>query len=156
MHVASWRTAYRGFVPDAYLDTLTTAARAADWRARFASPGLEVLLADAAGTLAAFCAHGPSHDADADASVVWEIHSLHVRPERTGTGIGGRLFAEAAARGAAAGRAVLTLWVVDPNRPARAFYERRGMTPDGARQSRIIAPGVVLHEVRYRMPLARG
>ncbi len=33
---------------------------------------------------------------------------------------------------------------------AQRFYERKGMVPDGARQSRTLAPGETLAEIRYR------
>jgi GNAT superfamily N-acetyltransferase len=48
----------------------------------------------------------------------------------------------------AAGFATGALWVLEANRRARAFYDRQGWVPDGARK--VDDPGdFVLAEVRY-------
>jgi hypothetical protein len=56
---------------------------------------------------------------------------------------------------ASAGARRLALWVVETNRDARAFYEREGMTWDGARQRHPVSPDESLVEVRYRLELPR-
>lgn len=38
VHIASWRAAYRGLLPDAALDALTLDGREGDWR-RWLAPG---------------------------------------------------------------------------------------------------------------------
>ena len=38
LHAASWRSAYRGYLSDAYLDTDIVAERARVWQARFVPP----------------------------------------------------------------------------------------------------------------------
>ena len=49
------------------------------------------------------------------------VHALHVAPDMRGQGVGRTLLAEAQARAGA-----LDLWVLEDNRPARAFYARAG------------------------------
>lgn len=51
---------------------------------------------------------------------------------------------------AAAGYAELSLWVVETNWPARWFYERHGMAPDGTRQVHEVGADARLLELRYR------
>ena len=153
LHVASWRTAYRGALPDDYLDHLDIGERTRIWQGRLAEPATSVLLHEQDGTLLAFCAMGPTHDADADPATTWEIYNLHVLPDRKRTGIGGALFDMAAARGCEQGRTRLTLWVVRQNEAARRFYEWKGMAPDGGEQTHPLATGARLREVRYAMPL---
>jgi GNAT superfamily N-acetyltransferase len=151
LHIASWRAAYRGLLPDAFLDSQDLADRSETWRRKLADSGTTVLLAEASAGLLGFCACGPSHDRDADTTTVWEIYNLHVAPDRRGQGIGGRLFDAAVSLGLEHGARDLTLWVLDGNTPAERFYRQKGMTPDGARQSRTVGPDAIFAEVRYRV-----
>jgi ribosomal protein S18 acetylase RimI-like enzyme len=151
LHVASWRDAYRPVLPASFLEALDVSARARAWAERLARGHEIVLLADSPGGLAGFCACGPSRDEEGSAA--WEIRNLHVSPPLRSRGTGARLFRDAAARGFASGHALLTLWVVEENTAARRFYARQGMSADGARRTRELAPGTALNEVRYRAPL---
>jgi ribosomal protein S18 acetylase RimI-like enzyme len=153
LHVASWRDAYRDFVPAAFLEAQDVAARTAYWREQLATPGVAVLLAESINGLAGFCACGPARDAHGANPPAWEIYNLHVSPQARSRGIGARLFADAAERGALAGYKHLTLWVIAPNLAARRFYARHGMTPDGGEQVRPLGGGPTVSELRYRVDL---
>ncbi len=154
LHTASWRSAYRGLLPDDFLESQGLAERTANWESMLADPEAIVLLAEDASRLLGFCACGPTRDHDGDPTQEWEIHNLHVDPDRRGSGIGGRLFDAAADLGRKRLARELTLWVVDQNAPARRFYERKGMQPDGASQLHQVGPGAALSEVRYRASFA--
>jgi ribosomal protein S18 acetylase RimI-like enzyme len=114
------------------------------------------VVAEEDDVLVGFVACGPAHDAESLRNNEWEIHNLHVAPTRHGQGIGSALFESAVRLGRERGAAALMLWVVRTNTDARAFYERRGMLHDGGEQEHSIAPGLVLHEVRYKMALPGG
>ncbi len=121
LHLASWRSAYRGILADAYLDGQAEADRLALWRGRF-SEGADariVLVAEEAGELAGFvCLERRADDP-------WGllVDNLHARPDRRGRGIGRLLLREIARR--IPGDPV-HLWVLEANGPARRFYERIG------------------------------
>ncbi len=149
LHIASWRAAYSAELPSEYLAALDEGARAEQWRSRLARPTTQVLLAETAGELLGFCAHGPGQATRASLTSIWEIYGLHVLPQRRGRGIGSVLFGEAVRSACQADAQVLTLWVVATNAPARRFYEGKGMQPDGGAKDRELAPGITLHEVRY-------
>jgi ribosomal protein S18 acetylase RimI-like enzyme len=141
-------------LPAAFLDALDPVERTRAWQERLANPDTVVLLMHDGARLAGFCACGPSRDADADAAVTWEIYNLHVAPELRGLGIGGRMFEEAVALGRRRSARVLTLWVVAVNAPARRFYEKKGMRPDGGQQLHELGrPDSALPEARYRMDI---
>ncbi len=142
LHIASWRSAYRGMLRDTYLDRAIETERRAIWRARFMGenrPDQVVVVAeDATGFVGLACilaGHDPR----------WGslIDNLHVRPDRKRAGIGRLVLAEAAARMPAEHRATpLHLTVLEANRPAQAAYESWGGTlserldadlPDGQR-----------------------
>ncbi len=153
LHIASWRAAYSDELPSEYLAALDEAARAEQWRSRLSRPTTHVLLAERGGELLGFCAHGPGQATDSSLTSVWEIYGLHVQPQLRGSGIGTVLFNEGLDSARRAGASQLTLWVVGTNAPARRFYESKGMQPDGARKDRELAPGITLHELRYRVSL---
>jgi GNAT superfamily N-acetyltransferase len=133
VHVASWRQAYRGLLPDDYLEKLSVDERASQRLAWFAdpSPGSGVLVAEDRGHLVGFASFGPSRDDDAPAGT-GEVPAIYVDPAEVGRGIGRELLAEAEAALRAAGFGRATLWVLEANAPARRFYDKAGWTWDGA------------------------
>ena len=138
VHVRSWQGAYRGLLPQAYLDGLDPAQRVGQWERSLAeaNDGRDgVLVADAGGTLLGFVAYSPSRDGDADPARVGEIDAIYLRPSAWGKGIGRRLMGAALARLAEAKFDQVTLWVLDSNVRARRFYEAGGWLADGARKS---------------------
>src|SRR3569833_3482624 len=146
-HVASWRTAYHGLLPQALLDGLSVERRTAQWQRESENGTLVHVAIDPTGQTVGFIATGRSRDDDATDSV-GELIAIYLRPQLWSLGIGGRLHA--------AGSAVLTtsfaqatLWVLDGNARSRAFYERQGWQPDGTVKRDTIGDTAVV-EVRYR------
>ena len=67
IHVRAWQTAYRGVMPDAYLDGLVVEERTAMWRDRLARPGLPPLLVAALDdAVAGFAAVGAAPSSSGD------------------------------------------------------------------------------------------
>jgi ribosomal protein S18 acetylase RimI-like enzyme len=151
VHVRSWQGAYRGLLPQAYLDGLDPAQRVGQWeRALAGADGSHsgVLVADAGGTLLGFASYSASRDSDMDPGRVGEIGAIYLLPEAWGKGTGRQLMEEALARLGKAGFVQATLWVLDSNARARRFYEAGGWSADGARkldESR----GFPITQVRY-------
>ena len=156
LHLASWRSAYAPFLPAGVLNTLELDPHTVEWRRRVGVPAVRIELEERDGGLIAFCAHGPSGDEDAKAHPLlrtWEIKNLHVRPDLRGTGSGGRLFDLSVVHARRAGTSFLTLWVVEKNLTARAFYEKKGMAPDGERTTHTLGADGTMPVVRYRLTL---
>jgi GNAT superfamily N-acetyltransferase len=132
VHVASWRHAYRGLLPDDALDRLSVDDREARWLGAFADPDPTggALVAEVEGRIVGFASFGPSRDDDAPAGT-GEVPAIYVEPAALGTGVGRELLGAAtrALREAGFGRA--TLWVLEANEPARRFYEKAGWRWDG-------------------------
>ncbi|HWO71605.1 MAG TPA: GNAT family N-acetyltransferase [Actinomycetota bacterium] len=152
VHVEGWRWAYRGLLPDAFLDRLSVEDRERMWREGFAEPGERVAwVAERDGRVVGFCVTGPSEDADADRGTA-EVYAIYLRPEVVGTGVGRRLFEHAVEDLRRRGFRRATLWVLEANERARRFYERAGWRPDGAvNEERIDCAN--LPTVRYRVEL---
>jgi len=153
IHVAAWRAAYRGMMPDDYLAALSVDERCERWSKATSSFGPAIVaVVELAAEIAGFCSFGPTRDeASSDTA---EIYSLNVHPERWGQGVG-RLLCEHAFRQAAAREHnAMTLWVLGENDRARRFYERLGYAADGAEKIDITTIGSALHDVRYRKAIA--
>ena len=151
VHVASWAVAYRGIMPDATIAKMDLATRTAYWSKLIAVREWPVLLLEDAGELVAFCHMTASRHADADATKVGEITSIHALPDRTGQGLGRQLLNHAFAEFRRRGYREVTLWVLTENASARAFYEKVGFWNDGGTKN---YPATDVPEVRYRIALA--
>lgn len=150
VHVRSWRSAYRGLIPDAYLDALSVEGRREAWSRILAETDLPrtgtFVLSDGLDVIG-FAHVAPTRDDDLPDST-GEVTGIYVAPSAWGRGGGRQLMEAARANLKAAGFATAALWVLEANHRARAFYERHGWVPDGARK--IDDRGdFVLVEVRY-------
>lgn len=148
VHVRSWREAYRGLLPDAYLARMSEADFTRRFRHALTYPREhEVTLAAAAPDgLFGYVQAGPSRTGVAGEA---EIATLYVLRQAQGRGAGRRLLIGAARALAAQGATSLALSVLRDNIAARGFYEHLGGEADAPRAER--GPGgVMLQEVTYR------
>lgn len=130
IHVRAWQEAYRGLMPDEFLDALDPRERAARYRFEGGEDAPTTLVAESAGELLGFVTFGASRDADA--AGLGEVYALYVDPDRYAGGIGRALMAAARKEMLAQGFAAAVLWVLRGNSRAARFYEREGWSPDGA------------------------
>lgn len=151
IRVRGWQYAYRGLMPDAYLDALDVAADAGRRRARLAGGDGTVvnLVAERDGRVLGWAAFGPYRDGDASARDA-ELYALYVDPAHLGGGIGRTLLAASVQR--CAGYRRMLLWVLRHNTSARRFYERAGFRPDAA-EAPFEVDGTAVPEVRYAVAL---
>ena len=155
VHVRSWQGAYRGLLPQDYLDGLDPADRVERWRRileRGDWPAAGTIVAVRDGRVSGFAAFGPTRDADAGQVRVGEVNAIYVLPEAWGTGLGRALMTAALSRLAAAGGQEATLWVLEANARARRFYACAGWAADGCVKHQDVAATPV-SELRYRRPL---
>lgn len=151
VHVRSWQVAYRGLLPDDYLDALRPEDRMARYTFGDTRQGAPAtLLADEGGSIVGFATTGPSRDADAEGS--GELLALYVEPDRWGTGVGRLLMGGARAALVEGGFREAVLWVLAGNERAARFYRTDGWRPDGRRREEVVW-GVSVDEVRYRRSL---
>jgi GNAT superfamily N-acetyltransferase len=154
LHVESWRNAYRGLLPDAFLDGPVVEDLMTLWRDRMSQSAAErqlVIKAVSQGSLIGLACVLT----DADSQWGPRLDNLHVKPGRKGHGVGWQLF-----------RACcqwvvrqtpdqhMHLWVIENNYPARQFYDRQGGVIRGTRTLEI-ARGIHVPELRYVWELSR-
>lgn len=119
-----WREAYRGLVPQSYLDRVSVADREIRWRQRIVSGARQVALAEAGGLLVGVVSWGMT---DVPGVPALELKSLYVDREHRGTGLAAALLQRAVRDDPA------HLWVFRDNPRARAFYAKHGFASDGHR-----------------------
>jgi ribosomal protein S18 acetylase RimI-like enzyme len=153
IHIDSWRSAYRGLVPDAYLDGLDYESEARNLRHALAAETEETYCVEEKARLLAFVTLSASRDPDADPERTGEIRAIYVAPQDWHRGIGRALYryAEDVLRSRGYGHA--TLWVFEQNAQARRFYEAVGFTVDGAVKT-LCRGDAPLKAVRYGKALA--
>lgn len=160
LHVRAWQAAYRGIMPDEFLDGLDPTEREQRWARSLAQvqPGVDstrlVVCADS-GDPVGFAIVGRVRDQDASRARLGELYALNLDPDVWGHGIGKKLLAVATAELARLGFVEAVLWVVTGNVRARRFYEAAGWTADGtARTDESFGPAI--DEVRYRRSLSEA
>jgi len=152
VHVASWRAAYAGIVPEKVLEERDVAYRTVRLRTFLASAEAETYIAEQERRIAGFMTIGPSRDRDDDASRTGEIWGIYLHPSSWRMGIGTTLCRAEEEILCERGLQACTLWVLEKNDVAQAFYRAMGFRPDGATKGLTI--GVDLTAIRYRKRIA--
>jgi ribosomal protein S18 acetylase RimI-like enzyme len=155
VHVESWRTAYRGLVPQAILDGLSIERRSDLWSRRLLEPGeTRTWLGGQDGEIVGFVATGRPSDPVLPADCA-EVESIYLLAESRGLGLGRLLLTTATRDLVERGFASAILWVFTANDRARRFYEAAGWRPDGTSQI-LDFDGTAIEEIRYGIDLVSG
>ena len=156
LHIESWQSAYRGLLPDEFLDHLgEDLPRRSEWWDQqivaAAERGIGQAVSETTEGLTGFVTFGPS-ESEPPEPEVGELYAIDVHPDAWGRGHGRALLSYAMDGLREAGYSAAVLWVLDSNARARRFDEIAGWRPDGATKTEHRAD-VVLTEVRYRATL---
>jgi GNAT superfamily N-acetyltransferase len=137
VHVRSWQAAYRGLLPDEYLDGLRAEERAEKYD--FTNPDKsapQTIVAEVDGLIVGFAT--TSRSQDASLADFGELCALYVDPVSWGRGYGLALAAEAQSRLVTLGFEDALLWILKGNVRADRFYRNDGWQPDGAEKSEMM------------------
>ena len=168
VQVASWRASFADVVPAEVLAELTSAAAEKQWTGRWLEaittpptsrhrvhvavtqpsslPGIEP------GRVAGFAAAGPATDGDLWPGTDAELYELHVLPDVTGQGHGGRLLHAVADTLAEDGFRTACTWALSADGGRLEFLEAAGWAPDGSHSN--LDMGVRVHVVRLHTRLS--
>lgn len=143
---SSWRAAYKGVVPDCVLAAYTPEAREKAFEGFLAAGESRNAIAFCDGRPAGWACFEKCRDADAPA-LRGEIWGIYLSPAYWRRGIGSKLLFWTIDKLKAIGFTSVSLWVLEENANARAFYEHHGFKPDGAKKE--LELGKKLNVIRY-------
>jgi GNAT superfamily N-acetyltransferase len=127
-HTASWRTSYRGLLPDAVLDRIDVDQRTVSWRKTLQDR--QVLTLVAYGTthqdIVGFCDAGRARG---DSRYAAEVYRIYLEHHAKRHGLGREMFEQVTDWLRAQELRSLIIWVLDNNHHARRFYEAMGGRP---------------------------
>jgi GNAT superfamily N-acetyltransferase len=158
VHVRGWQAAYEGLMPQEYLDGLDPEQRAQTWQRWLESsepPRATLVLEDGLDGVVGFVGVAASRDPGVDPLVVGEVAAIYLLPSHWRRGGGRMLMQDATRLLMVSGMREATLWVLESNERARAFYESVGWAADGERKVDD-SLGFPMEEVRYRRGLRGG
>jgi ribosomal protein S18 acetylase RimI-like enzyme len=132
-------------LPSEFLAGLSVQQRTEFWHRELIGGRSLILVAEKEGSVAGWISAGASRDPDAkDTS---EVYAVYVAPDCWRHGFGRHLMG--AIEEHPSSRNEITLWVLDQNQRAIAFYRKMGYDFDGAKRSDQLA-GVTISEMRLR------
>ena len=152
VHDRSYRTFYRGILPDEALTRRTVEERAAEWRDTIES-GVGVASAVLIGGAIVGVSFAFEDRSDEFASPTGNLTTLFIDPDHIRTGRGRDLLEAAVGWFRARGHTSAVLWCLEENERARRFYEAQGWSLDPSALPRQIGPYKDVREVRYRLSL---
>jgi ribosomal protein S18 acetylase RimI-like enzyme len=126
-HIDSWRSTYRGIVPDSVLDSLDYGSRTEIWQQQIADTTRRqfVLVAESnASTIVGFVSGGTERTGDY-LEFSGEIYALYVDDAWQGAGIGRRLLERGMRILLDQGHRSMLIWALTEN-PSCGFYRRLG------------------------------
>jgi len=77
-HMSSWRTTYRGLIPQEVLDGLSVEKRTVSWREIFLQGEGMTFVVDNSSTIEGFSSIAPIRDTDKDPTTSSELYSLYL------------------------------------------------------------------------------
>lgn len=152
VHVATWRVAYRGVFPDAYLAALSIDERELRWSRALARGRPELWVAENETAIIGWVAFGPSRDTEVVPRIA-EIEAFYVLPACWSTGAGRQLWLAAQQRLKEQDFAAVMLWVLASNERAIRFYRAAGFERSSIPARNFTLAGVSASDVRYERPL---
>jgi ribosomal protein S18 acetylase RimI-like enzyme len=145
VHVATWRSTYRGLLPDDFLDSLDESGYEERWRRILGEPASRVYVAAGGAQVVGFASGGRERAGEDGFS--GELYAIYVVQEAQGRGHGRRLVQAVVGGLRELALEDMIVWVLRDNAGARRFYERLG----GAyvRTQPITIGSALLQEVSY-------
>lgn len=147
IQVDTWRSAYRGIVPDSYLDSLSYERAKENWEKRISDPdkrNAAFVVEDEIGGVIGFATCGVAREDARDYES--ELYAIYVNQSMQRKGLGKRLVLSVARHLRVQGFNSMLIWVLADNQ-YKQFYESIGGTRVGMKQ--VTIGGATLLELGY-------
>jgi L-amino acid N-acyltransferase YncA len=132
IHVGTWQYAYRGQVPNAFLDSLSVEQRTTHWQDTLSRSEQmsQTFVAELNSRVIGFCSVGPCRDADMDKST-GELFAIYVDADFMNKGAGSDLEEVGLNYLKVQGYKKATLWVISSNEKTIKWYKNKGWEAEG-------------------------
>ena len=145
VHVDTWRTTYKGIVPDERLANLSYERSKKMWEDILSDQKQATFVAeDEDGQVVGFAGCGPARDSEKE--YTGELYGIYVKRSTQGKGLGTMLCREVARSLRSRALDSMLVWVLAEN-PFRRFYERLGGRR--VREKEVVIGGKALTEWAY-------
>ncbi|WP_145329902.1 GNAT family N-acetyltransferase [Paenibacillus xylanexedens] len=137
VHTESWKTTYRGIVPDHVLDFLTTESRLAQWEQQLRSGENDQILIvaeDEEGKIVGFACGGKEREGQLPYD--GELYAIYLLKSHQQSGIGRQLVKRVVQHLQTCQIGSMIIWALERN-PACRFYEKMGGIPVHTQSIRI-------------------
>lgn len=150
IHCEAWRYAYRGIIADDYIEQ-KNGSRKGKWELILSEEQTKHYLLRKNRTAVGMISLDLPREKAAEGT--YEVFGLYILPDFVRMGFGTAAMAFAEERAARLGFCTLSLWVLEPNRQARLFFEHLGFRPDGTVKRSYYDRPIPL--IRYTKPVER-
>ena len=153
IHSSSWRTSFRGIVPDAILAAKSPEKCLEGWIRVFEAHPANLFVFTEADAVRGWMCAGRVVDVARSGPHGFEIFGLHAHPDWRGRGIGQALARSALASASRQGLSTI-VWTFAASTRSRRFYKRMGGAV--AKRGEWRQDGYCVPEVAYAWPLQRA
>lgn len=154
IHIETWQHAYAGIMPTEFLMSLSVAKRTEQWHTALEKKVEGTLVFENEGTVTGFASFGACLDPDRTEVPDFELYAIYVQSSAKRQGVGRQLMEKVEADSREDGAGSISLWVLEMNKPARAFYEAQGYAQDISKS--ISIGGEPFEKCRYLKHLSPG
>src|SRR5712691_75810 len=124
VHVSSWRSTYRGLLPNDFLSSLSETGYGERWKRVIAEGTSRVYVAEDQDDVVGFASGG--RERAGETGYEGELYAIYVLDTAQRRGVGRELVRATVAGLRELDLSDMIIWVLRDNQPARAFYERLG------------------------------
>jgi L-amino acid N-acyltransferase YncA len=146
--ISSWRETYRNILSKESLESLSLSERTECWTQRLQEQTWPTLVCEVDEAVIGFACYSSCQDEDKPSIVSGELVAIYLLPEYFGKGLGAHLFKAACSQLSQQGFSDLVVWVLEGNTLGITFYEKMGLTRDGASKRDTIRGSEVV-KIRY-------
>ncbi len=146
IHVRGWQSAYRGIMPQDFLDALDPIKRAEGWKNGIEKqPHLIRLVSEVQGKVTGFAVGNENRTPELVPQAQAEVWAIYVDPLCWGHGAGSALLQEFRARS----KQPLCIWVATENKVGHSFYKKNGGELQSATKNEEVGGVQIPHQVYW-------